>query len=120
MAAIKATINDVSSKSDGSAMAVVWSAVTESDTFVAVAMPGYFRASVHVSGTFGGATVLLKGGNTVVNVFGLNDLQDSAISMTSEGVAEVQEGTRYYQPTHSGGSSESVTVTMLFQGPRRY
>ena len=120
MAAIKVTLTDVSSKGDGSAMKAVWAAVTENDTFVAVSMPEYLRASVHISGTFGGGTVVLKGSNTGTNFFGLDDIEGTAISMTSEGLKQVQEGTQYFQPTHSGGSSSSITVTMLFVGPRRY
>lgn len=119
MAAIKVTMTDVSLQGDGSAMKAVWAAVTEADTFVAVSMPEYLRASVHISGTFGSATVVLKGSNTGTNFFGLDDIEGTAISMTAEGLKQVQEGTIYYQPTHSGGSSESVTVTMLFVRSRR-
>lgn len=120
MAAIKATITDVSAKTDGSAMSVVWSGVTESDTFAAVAMPAYTARSVHVSGTFGSATVVLNGSNTGTNYFGLNNLAGTAISITSEGLKACQEAVINYQPSASGGTSQSLTVTMLFVGPRRY
>lgn len=120
MAAIKATFTDVSSKGDGSAVKAVWTPVTSSDTFVSITMPEYVARSVHVSGTFGAATVIVSGGNAS-SVVGLHDLQDTAISMTSENIEQVQEGVINYQPSASGGDgTQSLTVTMLFVGPRRY
>jgi|SRR3954466_7942308 hypothetical protein len=120
MAVIKATITDMSSKGDGSAQRVVWAAVTESDTFAAAAMPEYTARSVHVSGTFGGATVVLNGSNTGTNYFGLNNMAGTAISVATEALKQVLEGVINYQPAASGGTSQSLTVTMLFVGPRRY
>lgn len=120
MAAIKATVTDVSARGDKSAMQVVWAAVTESDTFAAIAMPEYSQRSVHVSGTFGGATVVMNGSNTGANYFGLGNLAGTAISLTSEGLRQVLEGVINYQPAASSGSAQSLTVTMLFVGPRRY
>lgn len=120
MATIKETTTDVSIVTDGSAMKVVWATVTENDTFAAVAMAGYTARSIHVSGTFGGATVVLKGSNTGTNYFGLGDPQGVAISVTSEGLKSSQDSVINYQPTASGGTGQSLTVTMLFVGPRRY
>lgn len=114
MATIAETRLDISDKGDGSAVLFVWTPVTEADTARAVQMPGYSARSIHVSGTFGGATVVLKGSNTGTNFFGLNDLQDTAFSVTQEGLEQIQETVRYYQPSASSGSSQSLTVTMLF------
>ncbi len=120
MAAIKVTTSDASFKQDGSAIKAVWAAVDENSTFAPLQAPEYSQRSVHVSGTFGGSTVVLNGSNTGTNFFGLHDLQDAAFSVTSEGLEQIQEGVLQYQPAASGGTGQSLTVTMLFVGPRRY
>jgi hypothetical protein len=93
---------------------VVWTGVTESDTFAPVSYPEYTSKSVHFYGTFGGATATLKGSNTGANFFGLGDPQGVAISMTSEGLKQAQENALQYQPTAAGGSSQSLSCAMLF------
>ena len=116
MAAIKATIAQVGQRQDQAAMTAVWADVTSADTFVPLSLfPDYTLKTIHVSGTFGSATVILGGSYTGVTYLGLNDLQDNAISITSEGLAAVQEQTLYYKPSASGGGgSQSLTVTLLF------
>lgn len=115
MASIKATINNGIGRADTSAILVTWAAVTESDTFAPVALyPDYTSRSVHVSGTFGGSTVVLKGSNTGTNFIGCKNPQGVAISKTSEDIDQVQEAMAQYQPVASGGTAQSLTVTMLF------
>lgn len=119
--AVKAvTVTDVSKVGDGSAMLAVWAAATEADTFAAVPMPEYQARSISIQGTFGGATVVVNGSIDGTNFTGLTNPAGVAISKTSAAVVGVFEAVRYYQPAHSGGSSESLTVSMLFIGPRRY
>lgn len=115
MAAIKATVAQIGQRQDQAALSVTWAGVTENDTFVAMALfPDYPIKSVHFSGTFGGATVVVKGSNTGTNFFGLTDPQGVAISVTSEGLKQIQENVAQYQPVATGGSSQSLTVTMVF------
>ncbi len=93
---------------------VIWTPVTEADTFVAFQASGYADKSVQVTGTMGSATVLLKGSNDGTNYAGLTDPQGNAISFTTNTVIkQIEEATLWIQPTHSGGSSESVTVTVF-------
>lgn len=122
MTAIAATISDISAQGDGSLIQAQWVGMTESDSgspidIGAFSVAGMISAaSVEVSGTFGGATVLLKGSNAVSSaLYGLTDAGGSAISMTSAGLKQVRELCRYYGPTFSGGTSQSITVTILFQ-----
>lgn len=115
MATIKATINNAIGRADSSAILVTWAAIGDSDTCAPFSLyPDYQIKSVHASGTFNSATIVLNGSNTGVNYVGLKDLQGSLISKTSEGVSSVQDNMAYYQPASSGGSSSSTTVTILF------
>lgn len=118
MAAIKCLIVENIGRQDRTALIAVWTAVTETDTFSPLAMlPEYINKSVHISSTFGGSTVVLKGSNNGTTYVGLNDLQDTAISMTSEGLEQVQENVLWYQPVAAGGNGQSLVVTMLFVKP---
>lgn len=119
MAAKAATITDVSPNGDGSAMQAVWAAATEADTFAAIKMAGFSARSISIQGTFGSATVVLNGSIDGTNYSGLSNAAGVAISKTSAAVVGVFEATLYYQPAASGGSSQSLTVSMLFTGPRR-
>lgn len=119
MAVKAATISDVSPNGDGSAMQVVWAATTEADTFAAIKMPGYPARSLSVQGTFGSATVVLNGSIDGTNYSGLSNPAGTAISKTSAAVVGVFEATLYYQPAASGGSSQSLTVSMLFTTAQR-
>lgn len=115
MATIIETKLDVSDKGDGSALAVVWTPLTNADTCRAFQAPAYSARSIQASGTFGSATVVLNGSNTGTNFFGLNNLAGSAVSITSEAIKQCQDTVRYYQPAFSGGDgTQSLTVTMLF------
>ena len=120
MAVKKVTISDVSFKGDGSAMLAVGDAATEADTLAALSMPEYTARTVSIQGTFGGATVVVNGSLDGTNFAGLNNLAGSAISKTSAATVGVQDNVRYYQPAMSGGSSQSLVVSMLFIGAKRY
>ena len=119
MAAIAPAINDVSDKGDGSAMLVVWTPVTSagSDTCNAVAFPEHTIKSVQAAGTFGGGTVAVNGSNDGANYLPLSTPANAAIGLTAAGVKALLENTRYIQPAISGGTAQSMTITMLFVRP---
>ena len=90
---------------------IVWASVTENDTFTASQIgQNYPDRGVTVQGTFGSATVLVKGSYDGTNYFTLHG-QSGALSFTAAGSDIIVENTPYLQCTHSGGTSESVTVT---------
>lgn len=120
MATIKPTVTDVTFRGNGAAFQVQWTPCTENDTCAAVRLPEYADRSFQVEGTFGGATVLLKGSNDNSTFEGLRDPSHTAISMTSAGLQAVLENTIYTQPTYSGGSGQSLTITMLFHLPHPF
>ena len=71
--------------------------------------------TVQVSGTFGGATVLIEGSNDNVSWFTLNDPQGNALSVATSGKIEVVlEAPRYMRPTSSGGgATTSLSVYLM-------
>lgn len=90
-----------------------WSAVTESDTFALPAVQGRVRqATLHVSGTFGGATAVAQGSNDASNWVTLDDAEDTAVSLTAAGFRELRYAWPYVRLSASGGSSQSLNATM--------
>lgn len=92
---------------------VTWVNVTEADTFQRYTMPGTVsEISVHIRGTFGGATVVIKGSNHAADGVALDEMDGTASSTTAEDIYSILDRPLYITPTHSGGTSESVTVNM--------
>ncbi|MGC8534915.1 MAG: hypothetical protein ACP5QR_05205 [Rhizomicrobium sp.] len=114
MAAIAPTITDVSRTGDNTALLVQWAAVTESDTFAAVQFPDYSPVAVQVEGTFGASTTVLNGSLDGTNYHGLSDLSGTAISFTASGYQSVRDQPIQIQPSASGGTAQSITVSLLF------
>lgn len=121
MAVIIPTETDVSPKSDGSAILVVWTPVTQADSCRAVEYPKHNDKSIYVSGTFGGASVALHGSNDRTNFAALNTPASVAIAITAESVKAVLENTVQVKPVATGGAGQSITVSMLvhFSNPAR-
>ena len=93
---------------------VVWSGVTENDDMLAVqGLSEHADRSVEVSGTLGGATVVIQGSNGGSEYFTLNDPLGSALSFTSNGLSAILEYAEYIKPVRTGGSSTSVNVTLI-------
>lgn len=69
--------------------------------------------SVQVSGTFGGASVVVEGSNDSTNYGTLTDPQGNDLSIVSAKVEMITEVTRLIRPRVSGGTGVSVTVSLL-------
>lgn len=113
MATIPAKVTAVG-RGDDSALLVVWTPVTEADSCAAVSLPEYGDKSIQVVGTFGSASVAVQGSNDGTNFEALNDPSSTAIGITAAGIKAVLENTVYVKPVASGGSSQSLTINMLF------
>ena len=115
---IAPTTTDVSPKKDGSSILVQWTPVTENNTCNPVSFPQHSDKSIQVLGTFGSASVAVQGSNdlpgTPTNFAALNDPSSTVIAITSAGVKAVLENTVHVKPVPSGGSSQSLTIQMLF------
>ena len=95
---------------DARSFVVKWLLVTENDTCAAVQLPAYPDRSVQVTGTFGSATVLIKGSNDGTTYATLNNPADAALSFTATGLEGIAEATAYLQPSISGGTSQSLNI----------
>ena len=117
MATIFPTIVDVSPLGDGSALQVVWTPVTSAgaDVCAAVKYPKHSDKSVQVAGTFGGGSIAVNGSNDGTNYAPLNDPTGTVIAITAEKIKAVLENTVLVQPAISGGTGQSVTISMLLQ-----
>ena len=92
---------------------MTWTAVTEADTMTASQEGSrYPDKVVTVTGTFGGATVLIKGSNDGVTYFTCHG-QMGLLSFTSDGGDVLIENYPYLQATHSGGTGETIAVTVM-------
>jgi hypothetical protein len=84
-------------------------------------MPGWSDRSVHVFGTFGGATVTIQGSNELVptNWVTLAAAGDATEDMTytANDIKQLLEVSRWVRPLLSGGAGSSVTVLMLARRP---
>ena len=103
-------------RGDGSTIIVTWASVTNADTCHPVSYPEYADRSIHVSGTFDGATVQIQGSNNGGASFAaLADPTETVISITSERIKAVLENTGQIMPVITGGGgAQSLTVSLLF------
>ena len=69
-------------------------------------------ASVQIGGTFGGATVVLQGSNDGAAYTTLKDIDGNSISATSAAQFELSTGCAFVKPSISGGTSDSIKVTL--------
>lgn len=114
MAAIAATIRIVGAGNNACKVAV-WTGVTEADTCVAVSFPDLTDRSVHVSGTFGGASVAIQGSNNNGASFvAMNDPGGTVIAITSEKIKAILENSEQIKPAITGGSSQALVISILF------
>lgn len=117
MATITPTIVDIGSgvgqNANGPSCVVTWANVTEADTCSPVELVGLPDRSVQIAGTFGAATCVLQGSNDGTNYATLTDPQGNAISKTSAAIEMVAEVARYTRPSASGGTGQSLTISML-------
>jgi hypothetical protein len=96
---------------------LLWANVGNLDTIVAAEYPDLSDKTVHVYGTFGGATVTIEGSNNGGASFtGLNDPSSTAISITAEKMKQILENPQQIRPTFTGGGgTQSLSVAMLIK-----
>lgn len=95
---------------------VTWETLTEADTAGAYFMVnGPKRGCVTVTGTFGGATVVLQGSNDGTNWVTLTDLAGSAISVSAAGIAEFSTACMYVRASAGSGTGQDVDIIMALR-----
>ena len=114
MAVIPAVID--SSIGIENALSVTWTEVTDGDTCEPYSFSKLAQAvSVHVTGTFGSATVVFAQSN-VVGVAGPDavDLDGATISITAAALTEIRDRSRIVTPEHSGGGgTQDLDISMV-------
>lgn len=94
---------------------VTW-ALGNADTGVATNISRWADRTVHVLGTFGGATVTIQGSNDNTNWVTLNDTGGSALTFTAAGMKIIAENPVYMRATTSGGAGTAVSVIVRGAG----
>jgi hypothetical protein len=91
-----------------------WAALAQGETGDLVEFPSYVDRTFQVTGTFGGATVVFEGSNDGSTYFTLSDPQGNQLSLTTAGLKQVEEITRYARPRVIGGDgTTSLAVVLL-------
>lgn len=114
MAVINPTLITVGRK-DGSCFLVSWLAVTEADTCGPMDFPDLADKTVHVAGTFGGASVAIFGANNNFATAGaaLRGPDSVAIAITAETVKQILENPKQIKPVPTGGTAQSLNIYIL-------
>jgi hypothetical protein len=115
MATITPTLLDISSKQDGSVIRAIWTPVTEADTCAPVQFPQYADKSVQVAGTFGSSSTAVQGTIDGTNFAALTDQGGTTIAITAAGIKQVLQNAYQIKPVTTGGTSQSLTISMIFR-----
>ena len=97
------------------AVLVTWPTMGTADTGTAFPIPYGANITVQVSGTFGGATVVLQGSNDGTNWDTLGAVVGTNTSFTAAGTRRVAEDPGYIRATTSGGTGTSVNVVVALK-----
>lgn len=101
-------------------LVVTWAAMTNSgsDVGAPVELARFSDRSVQVTGTWGaGGNVRIEGSNDGTNYVVLTDPQGNALNLSSAGIEQIMEITRYIRPQITGGDgTTSITVSMFLRG----
>lgn len=119
MATITPTTSKPPTGSTGAAGTVIqttWTPVAGGDICTAVQLPGFADRTVHVKGTFGGATVVLQGSNDNLTFVTLTDPLNNPVSLTAEGLITILQNPLWIRPAVTGGAGAAVTVILASKG----
>jgi hypothetical protein len=113
-----ATISPTTLSEQIRSAAYQWAAFSTADTAVSVRLENMqgLAGAIQVTGTFGGATIVLQVSNDGTNWATLKDGTGTNISITSAGMSEFSTAALYLRPSSSGGTADDVTVTVVLRG----
>lgn len=92
---------------------ISWPAMAANDVGQALELPSYADKSIQISGTPGGATVVLEGSDNGSTYVTLSDPQGNALSFMDVALKFVVENVRYIRPHVTGGDgTTAITATL--------
>lgn len=99
-------------------LTAAWEGLSTGDTASPLTIDGTMGAigSVQVTGTFGGATVVLQVSNDGTNWVTIKSLLGLDVSLTAAGLVEFSTGALFLRPAISGGTGDDVDVTVVLRG----
>lgn len=116
------TVNYSVTEVPGDGFIVKWPAMATGDVGQAFNGYGGRDRSVHFGGTFGGATVTIKGSNFIAPGAGdwivLTDPQGNGISKTGADLEAILEAVARVRPEVAGGAAAAIDVYMFIGGNR--
>jgi hypothetical protein len=93
----------------------LYTGVTTANATAQTAFVPAFHGSITavVSGTFGSATVGMSGSNDGTNFSAVTDKFGNAWTVTAAGNESLLTGFKYYKPTVTGGTSDSLAISVV-------
>jgi len=97
---------------------VTWTGASTGDTLEAFGLidTAAVAGSVQMTGTFGGATVVMQVSNDGATWFTTKDMSNTDVSATAGAYFEFTSAGLYLRPSVSGGTGDSVDVVMSLRG----
>jgi hypothetical protein len=92
-------------------LSVSW-ALAGADTGTAADVAVYPYLTVQVSGTLGGASVAIEGGNTPGVYAPLTGPDGTPIALTAAGIVNVTENPRFIRAVSTGGTGATIAVAL--------
>ena len=105
-----ATINGKGNFRQNGVYKVVWEAIGNADQGTPEQLSRFPLHSVQMSGTFGGATVVLQGSDDGVTYFTLKDVTGANVSATGNARFDMENVPEHIRPSSSGGTGTDVDV----------
>lgn len=113
-----ANVNYSVTEVPGDGFVVRWPAMATGDVGQVFTGYGGRDRSVQFVGTFGGATVHMKGSNDAANWLALTDPQGNPLSKTATDLKAIAEAVARVRPEVVGGAAAAIDVYMFLGGTR--
>lgn len=93
-----------------------WSNMTTGDVGEPILLTKFNDRTVHLTGTFGGATVTFEGSNDGVEYLPMRDVFNAVVSAAEPKLITLTEVPLYVRPAVSGGTGTSITAIVCGVG----
>lgn len=93
-----------------------WSAMTTGDNGEPIILTKFNDRTLHVTGTFGGATVAFEGSNDGIEYLPMRDVFNAVVSASEAKLITLTEVPLYVRPVVTGGTGTSVSIIVCGVG----